>query len=210
MGRADDINRWWEPLPGERYWLDATTRDEREELLAAPRGDRKSAALWTHRLITHVRNEDIVFRYDSSQGGISGWSSAGGRVKKQNLSWPHSAENGAGSQQLPSWGIGLRQPVQLRTGVTLAEVARVQWNLFPAMRALEDRSGGPLYFPFEMGRQDITRPLAGYVFKLPAVFVRSFTEFTGAVEQVARLQRVSGLPASPLPANASPRFATSR
>lgn len=210
MGRCDDINTWWKRLPGERYWLDATTRDGRGELLAAPRGDRRSAGSWTHRLITHVRNEDIVFRYDASQGGITGWSSARGRVRKQDVSWPISAGHGAGSQQLPSWGIDLSQSVQLGAGVSLTEVAQVQWELFPAMRALEDTSDGPLYFPFEMGRRDMTRPLAGYVFKLPAVFVQGFPEFIGAMDQVERLRHMSGCPSSPQTSRWSPRLATSR
>ncbi len=212
-GRADDINAWWERMPGERYWLDVAQRDGRAELLAAPRGDGKCAASWTRRLITYVRAGDIVFRYDPSQCSITGWSSVHGRIEKRDLSWPLAAESagsGPGSERLPSWGIRLQQPVWLHPGVPLTEVARVQWALFPALRALEDRSGGPLYYPFEMGMRDTTRPLSGYVFKLPAVFVQSFTEFTGAMEQVAQPRAVSGRGAAPHDVHAPGRLAASR
>jgi hypothetical protein len=215
MGRArpNDINAWWKPLPGERYWLKVAHREDRDELLAAPRGEGRSATSWRHRLITHVREGDIVFRYDPAQRSITGWSSAYGRVEKQDLSWPLPAEHEgseSGSRRLPSWGIGLRQHVRLRTGVPLTEVARTQWELFPALRALEDTSEGSLYYPFEMGTRDITRPLAGYVFKLPAVFVQSFTEFVGAMEQTAGTHAVSGRSASPPAGPAWSRLATSR
>ena len=104
-GRADEINAWWERLPGERYWLDVAHRDDRDESLAAPRGEGRDATSWVHRLITHVRDEDVIFRYDASQRSITGWSSAHGRVKERDLSWPLPAEhagNGPGSRRLPS------------------------------------------------------------------------------------------------------------
>lgn len=211
--RADDINAWWERLPGERYWLDVTQRDERDELLAAPRGQGRTANSWTHRLITHVRDGDIVFRYDPSQRSITGWHHANGRVEKRDLSWPLASEhagNGSAVRRLPSWRIGLREPTWLRTGVSLTEVARVQWDLFPALRDLEDRSGGPLYYPFEMGVRDTTQPLSGYVFKLPAVFVQSFTEFTGALVPVARSPHTRGRSTFPSTVPASSHLATSR
>ena len=100
--------------------------------------------------------------------------------------------------------------MRLHVGVPLTEVARVQWELFPALRALEDRSGGPLYYPFELGMKEITRPLSGYVFKLPAVFVQGFTEFTCAMEHVARPRGVSRRSASPLTVPASSHLVTSR
>jgi hypothetical protein len=54
------------------------------------------------------------------------------------------------------------------------------------LRALEDEVGDPLYYPFEMGNREATRPLPGYVFKLPAVFVRAFPELASAAARVAR------------------------
>lgn len=212
-GRTEDINAWWERLPGERYWLHVAHQHDRDELLAAPRGEGRAASSWRHRLITHVRDGDVVFRYDPSHRGIVGWSSAHGRIEKRDVSWPHPAQhagNGSGSRWLPSWGIGLRHHVRLQAGVPLTEVARIQWELFPALRALEDGSGGSLYYPFEMGMRDVTRPLSGYVFKLPAVFVQSFAEFAGAMDQAARACAVSGRAASPLSVPASSRLTISR
>lgn len=178
-----DINAWWERVPGERFWLDVTHRDGRELLLAAPRGDDRSPNYWKHRLITHVKAGEVVFHYDASLRAIVAWSISHGRVEKRQLWWPPPAGpsgDAAFCQKLPSWGIGLRQSTTLGTAVPLHEIARIQWSLFPTLRALEDEVGDPLYYPFEMGSREATRPLPGYVFKLPAVFVRNCPELACA------------------------------
>jgi hypothetical protein len=46
-GVPEDINAWWDRVPGERYWLDVTDRDDRGRLLATPRGEGRTSALWT-------------------------------------------------------------------------------------------------------------------------------------------------------------------
>jgi hypothetical protein len=63
----DDINAWWEGVPGERYWLDVTNRNDRNELLAAPCDVGRRSASWAHRLVTHVKDGDVVFHYDALQ-----------------------------------------------------------------------------------------------------------------------------------------------
>lgn len=195
---AATINAWWEGRPGERYWLDVTGRDDPDKLLAAPRGEGRWAASWTHRLITHVRGGDVVFHYDAIQQAIVAWSISHGRVGKKQLSWPLRAEpagNETTSQRLPSWGILLRHCTKLSAAVPLAEIARIQWSLFPSLRELEDEVGDPLYYPFEIGNREATRPLAGYVFKLPAVFVQSFPELASVASHVT--PRLLALETSP-------------
>lgn len=188
--RHEGINAWWDGNAGERYWLDVTNRDGRDQHLAAPRGDRTGSDSWAGRLIQHVRAGEIVFHYDAARRAIVAWSLAHGRVRKQRLTWP-ARETAAGylaaSRDLPSWGIRLRQPLRLGAEVPLEEIARAQWNLFPALRALEDRVGHPLHYPFEMGNREDTKPLPGYVFKLPAVLVEGVPELASVAGCVARL-----------------------
>ncbi len=194
--REDGINAWWEGVPRERFWLDVTGRAGREAILAAPRGEGRQSTAWTHRLITYVKGGDVVFHYDSSQEAIIAWSVAHGRVEKQRLPWPSpSASTGAGSthELLPSWGIPLQRSTTLDVALPLQEIARTQWSFFPSLRALEDEVGYPLYYPFEMGNREATRPLPGYVFKLPAVFVQGFSELANAAR---RVDRVLALPPS--------------
>lgn len=185
----DSVNTWWDRLPGERFWLDVTERDDRDRMLAVPRGVGKQSAAWAHRLITHVRGGDLVFHYDASQEAIAACSIAQGRVEKRDLAWPVATRNGdagMGTQLLPSWSIGLRHSTRLVSPLPLAAIAHTQWHLFPVLRALEDAAGDPLYYPFEMGDREGTRPLLGYVFKLPAVFVQSFPELVSAVARAAQ------------------------
>jgi hypothetical protein len=183
------VNPWWAHVPGERYWLDVTDRQGRDECLATPRGTGRRGESWTTRLITHVRDGDVVFHYDAVQQAIAAWSVSHGRVEKRQVSWaaPGTRAN-SDIQTVPGWSIGLRDSTRLDEPVTLYDIARVQWDLFPTLRALEDEAGATLHYPFEMGDRHSTRPIAGYVFKLPAVFVQSFPGLARAAGHVNRLQ----------------------
>lgn len=187
--RMNDINAWWEQLPGEHYWLDVSGRDTGDELLASPRTDGKDTGTWAHRLITHVKDGDLVFHYDAWRQAIIAWSLADGRPVKRDLSWrlpARHAGNESTDAMLPSWGIKLRQFTRLSVAVSLQDIALTQWSLFPSLRALEDQFGDPLYYPFEMGNRDETHPLRGYVFKLPAVLVEGLPELASVAERVTR------------------------
>jgi hypothetical protein len=193
--RGDPIHTWWQQLPEERYWLDVTDRHGRDRFLRAPRGDGASSASWTYRLITHIKDGDVIVHYDSLQQAIVGWSLASGRAVKRNLPAPKAAEragDAALSESVPSWVVELHPFTPLAPAVALPDIARAQWDLFPELRALEDRVGEPLYYPFEMGSRDATRPLSGNVFKLPAVFIRAFPELERAAGRVARAHAPNG------------------
>lgn len=183
------VNAWWDRLPGERYWLDVTERPSRDECLAAPRGTGISSRSWTRRLITHVRDGDVVFHYDAAQQAIAAWSVSHGRVEKRQLDWASPGTPAPlGKLTKPSWSIRLQNFTRLDEPVTHFDIARVQWDLFPTLRSLEDHAGGTLHYPFEMAGRNSTRPLAGYVFKLPAVFVDSFSGLAHAAATALRLQ----------------------
>ncbi|MEO5616242.1 MAG: hypothetical protein ABIS67_00580 [Candidatus Eisenbacteria bacterium] len=206
--RVTTVNTWWEGMSDERFWLDVTDRDGRDELLAAPRGEGKDSHSWMHQLITHIKGGDIVFHYDASQRAIVAISLACGRVEKQQLWWPVVGETDgeAVTRMLrPSWTLALSQPSELNTIVPLDEIAGTQWDIFPALRALEDEVGDPLYYPFEMGNRAATRPLSGFVFKLPAVAVRAVPALARAAERATRQSAVHELVPSIRTAPATPQ-----
>lgn len=210
---ADRIHAWWKDIPGEHYWLDVTERDGRDRLLAAPRNDGRGPGSWVHQLITHVRGGDVVFHFDAAQQAIAGWSIAMGRVEKQELRWPLSDAadgSGPGSRRLPSWGIRLRQSTRLDAAVSLVAIARHQSRLFPALRALEDAVGDPLYYPFEMGNDEATQLLSGFVFKLPAALVHGCPELASAAVRVARSLASRERDLSPVKTEAPGTLAASR
>ena len=184
--RVDEINAWWKRVPRERYWLDATNRNDRDTLLAAPQGTGRGSRAWTHQLIKHVEDGDVVFHYEAGEQAIVAWSTAQGHVERKELSWP-LPEGCAGEdvthQIQPSWAIRLRQPTRLEAVVSLSEIARSQWELFPSLRALEDEVGDPLYYPFDMGNREVTRLLSGYLFKLPAILVQGVPALASAADR---------------------------
>lgn len=193
--RVEAINAWWERRPEERYWLDVTSREDPDGFLASPQGEGSDASRWTRRLIKHVRGGDVIFHYDAAQGGIVAASVCHGRVENRWLSWSTVAGNNVEEGRMRSWSIGLDPPTLLDAVVPLSEIARIQWSLYPALRALEDEVGDPLYYPFEMGSQRDTRPLPGYVLKLPAILVHGIPGLASAAAQYNRSQGITPLAA---------------
>lgn len=172
------INAWWEQVPGERFWLGITGGDGREPVLAVPCTHGRHGIYRGDPLITHVRDGDMVFHYDEVQRAIVAWSTSRGRVQRRQIGWSGQGDDpgavsGAG-RMLPSWTVRLESPVPLDHLVALEQIAGTQWELFPALRALEDRVGDPIHYPFLLGSPSETQLLDGYVFKLPGMFVERF------------------------------------
>lgn len=194
----DPIHTWWSAMPGERYWLGITRRDAAGEWLVAPRSSGRHARTTGQFLITYVRDGDAVFHFDAVQQAIVAWSVARGRAQKQLAGGfpPAMTEWGEATAPVarPSWMLKLEDTVPLVPAVTMGEIARVQWALFPALRAFEDRVGEPLSYPFTIGNPISTRLLPGYVFKLPEIFVR-------ALPNLAAASRRTGFGPESLPAN---------
>jgi hypothetical protein len=69
--------------------------------------------------------------------------------------------------------------------LSLEEIAERQGGLVDELMALEEEVGDPLYYPFEIGTPNATRPLPGYLFKLPALFVASFPQLANSAPVLA-------------------------
>ena len=175
MSTVERVHAWWTSRSDERFWLGFVGGDGRRELLAAPCGEGGRAATAAHRLITHVRPGDTLFHFDPAACAITACSTVAGRARRRRLAWPHGGRCACPPDRaLPavaSWAVGLTSTRLLEVPVPAARVAETQWELFPALHALEDSVGGALHYPFSMSGPSETHVLAGWVFKLPALFV---------------------------------------
>jgi hypothetical protein len=203
----EGINTWWKEIPGERYWLGVTGSDGKRAVLAAPRGPKHHVPSWTRPLISHVRDGDVVFHYDEAEQAIVAWSTPRGKVRERRLFWsrPELGAEGAdvAPRPLDSWAIGLEDETPLDPFVSLARIARTQWDLFPQLRAFEDEVGEPLYYPFAMDSISESRLLPGYVFKLPAMFVGCFPPLADVAARMGWSGRSSMTSSAPVGGTAS-------
>jgi hypothetical protein len=180
----DGIHPWWVGRPGEGYWLEVTDREFFGRRLATRRHDPRCMTAWSHRLVLHVGRGDVVFHYFERERAIVGWSTAHGRGLKdrlrdgarQVLSWPRPE---------PTWTVSLSGVTPLPRVLPLEDIAERQGSLVDDLMALEGEVGDPLYYPFEIGNPNATRPLPGYLFKLPALFVASFPQLASSAPVLA-------------------------
>ena len=178
------VNTWWNDLPGERYWLAITASCGGEGVLAVPRKRGRGSSSKAHGLISHVRAGDAIFHYDGAQQAIVACSTARGRVHDRLLTWEADTRRAGVASLVPGpaavWAIDLERATPLDRHVPIDEIACAHSALFPALRAFEDEVGDPLYYPFAMCGASGSFVLPGRVFKLPALFVRSFPELAQA------------------------------
>jgi len=185
------VNCWWADRPNERFWLVVARPDEMKDVLVAPEESPNDIASWVSQLPAYMPRRDVVFQYDAEIHAINAWSRARGPASRQESGWSTSGKaQRHGRSRRASWLIKMHGWRLLHTPVTIDEIARVQWNLFPALRTLEDQVGDPLYYPFALGHPTETHPLPGKVFKLPAMFVEQFAPLAA----VARETRTSAEP----------------
>jgi len=176
----DGIHPWWLGQPGEGYWLEITDREFFGRRLATRRHDRRCMTAWSHRLVLHVNPGDVVFHYFEREHAIVGWSTALGRTAQDRLRNGLRGMLAWRRNVAPIWTVSLSGVTPLPVPLTIEEVAERQGALVDDLMALEERVGDPLYYPFEVGRPNETRPLPGYLFKLPALFVGTFPQLASS------------------------------
>jgi len=167
------VHCWWEGLPNERFWLVVSRFENGKDVLEVPDEDRNDVASWVSDLVAYVPPRDVIFHYHPTSQAIVSWAKPRGRAERREPGWSLTGMHDRSAAR-PRWVLKVKDRRPLAPAVTAAEIASIQWELFPALRALEDKVGDPLYYPFAMGSPDETHTLPGRVFKLPALFVERF------------------------------------
>lgn len=173
--------RWWEGKGDERYWLEATDREDIGSDLRAPLVDASGRENWRYTLFREAQPGDVVFHYDGRHtNGIVGWSRIAGAPEPSPIVWKargsYARERGAVAEEQPGYRVPLEGYVPLPEPVTLAHLRAERGRLHELVERLKVSEKGPLYFPFEVSQARDVRPMQGYAFKLPAAFVAAFPQ----------------------------------
>ncbi|HET9328370.1 MAG TPA: hypothetical protein VFQ05_16510 [Candidatus Eisenbacteria bacterium] len=181
------VNNWWANMPNERFWLVVARPDEMKDVLVIPEESSQDVAAWVNQLPAYIPRRDVVFQYDSESRGIVAWSRARGPGARQE---PGRSN---GHSHRASWLVKVHGWRLLHTPVSIDEIAREQYDFFPALRTLEEEVGDPLYYPFAMGSPTETHPLPGKLFKLPAMFVEQFSPLTAVADETRTAEHGANL-----------------
>jgi hypothetical protein len=167
------LDLWWAGHPAERYWLEVGDRGPDLGVdLNAPTRNERGQPFWSYDLLREVRERDFVLHYDRSERAIIAWSRAVGRAWPDDVVWAargtSAREQNIRPHERPGLRVSLEGPYWLQRPLTLAGIRAMQ----PALVSV--RADRP-YFPFELGSRE-TRPMQGYLFKLPVAFLELFPE----------------------------------
>ena len=174
------MSRWWALQPEERYWLEATDREDIGADLHAPEADESGQDNWRYSLFKEAKVGDIVLHYDKRPGSsaIVGWSVVAGPPIDKPTVWAARGTYARGKGIKPHERPGFMVPVanfqKLPSPITLTEVRSRKDSLRALAAGLKQRNSGPLYFPFELSDKRPIRLLQGYAFKLPRGFLQLF------------------------------------
>lgn len=179
------VTRWWLNDPSERYWLEATDREDIGVDLRAPLLDAGGNDNWRYTLFRETHAGDVVFHYDSGQmNAIIGWSRVTGPPAPAPIVWvargSYARERGAVAQEVDGYRVPLEEFTRLEKPVTLDALRAARGTLRALTARLEADGKRPLYFPFELSEKRDVRLMQGYAFKLPAAFLGVFPELGGA------------------------------
>jgi predicted RNA-binding protein with PUA-like domain len=183
------MNRWWSHEPAERYWLEATDREDIGADLRAPETDERGQDNWRYSLFKDAQVGDIVLHYDKrpSSNGIVGWSLVSDRPFAAPMVWAargtYARDKGVKPRERPGFVVPLAGFQKLSVPVTLDQIRSMEHQLRALVVELEHQYGKPLYFPFELSNKRPIRLLQGYAFKLPRRFLQLFPGFETIVHQ---------------------------
>src|SRR5262245_41443890 len=183
------MNRWWSQQPGERYWLEATDREDIGADLRAPETDESGRDNWRYTLFKDAQVGDVVLHYDKhpSSRGIVGWSSVTGRPSIAPIAWAargsYARDKGIKPHERPGFLVPLAEFHKLPVPVTLDQIRSRESRLRALVVELERNYGKPLYFPFELSSKRPIRLLQGYAFKLPRGFLEQFPALEAIFQQ---------------------------
>jgi hypothetical protein len=134
------INRWWDGLPGERYWMERTSRRDLGVDLNAPQRDERGRENWRYGLIREIAESDIIVHFHEQPGsrGIVAWSRAVGECWEDDVLW---AARGTSARDRnvrpylrPGWRLGLDGPFWLEEPIDLGQLRARESELRAARR----------------------------------------------------------------------------
>jgi len=170
---------WWTGRAAERYWLEATDREDIGVDLRAPDSDASGRDNWRYTLFRQAVPGDVVFHYDGRSSAITARSEVAGPPTRHPIVWAargsYARTRGAEPKMVEGYVVPLIDTRLLPTPVTLEALRGAKGELLEMLAGLRETlpKGTPLYFPFELSDRPV-RPLQGYAFKLPAAFVARF------------------------------------
>ena len=171
-----ELNRWWSGVSEERYWLEATGRDDVGADLHAPAEDERGKELWSYLMLREPASGDVVFHYEQSQKAITGFSFVQGDAWEDKVYWGAKGASATSNQVKPYIRDGYRRGLygfqKLEKPITLSSIRSVEPALMTIRDELSATYGGAIYFPFVPYKGGPLRTAQGYMFKLPLSLVK--------------------------------------
>ena len=178
------VHRWWQDRPRERYWLEVTDRPDIGVNLKAPKANETGKEFWGYSFLHEVAEGDVIFHYDKKVQAITSRSTATGKPWSDLITWAargtYARAAGVEPHLREGQYLGLERHTRLETPVTLDEIRKADMSINRELAELEASVSGPLYYPFERSSKRNTRPLQGYLFKLPAFLLELFPSLRGS------------------------------
>ncbi len=181
---------WWDNDDNERFWLEATDRDDIGSDLRAPLQDESGQDNWRYTLFRRARIGDVVLHYDKRQASkaIVAASVVAGVAYDHDIIWAARGTYARAKGTQPHEQAGYRIPLsnlqRLASPVTLEEIRDSREQLVELFDVLTERFSGPLYFPFELSEKREPRLLQGYAFKLPRSVVALFPHLAPVLQMI--------------------------
>jgi hypothetical protein len=176
---------WWEPDEAERFFMEITTRDDIGVDLKAPRDARNGKLTPGYALIEAIRPGDAVIHYSSREEAIVGVSRVVGRGEPHPIYWvargSYARRANAKAAVLPGIRVPLVDFTPLAPRITLAAARELEAPIMSIRDSLQERHGGPLYFPWTPYRGGPMRTFQSYLVKFPKDLMSIFPSIRQAL-----------------------------
>ncbi|MBD85884.1 MAG: hypothetical protein CL743_05135, partial [Chloroflexi bacterium] len=170
------MNKWWLDQDNERYWLESTDRKDIGADLYAPIYDDSGKENWRYTLLRALNIGDVVFHYYKPHQAIISRSVVASLATETPVVWGAKGESarnrGTKPYRRPGLKVLLKDYEELSEFVPLEFIRANASGMQQSKKDLEDRYGKPIYAPIEFSLRRPPRMLQGYMFKLPADYVR--------------------------------------